>query len=136
MKKQMLKGLTLGLFVATTFSPLHAQTPAETPAPQVEPVQESAGEEMGYGLGAALASLFYIPAKFTYASLGLLTGGLGYVVTGGRTDVANSIIYPSVKGNWVVTPSNLRGTEPLYFVGPPPPEPGPRVEAAPPTATR
>jgi hypothetical protein len=136
MKKQMLKGLALGLFVATTFSPLHAQAPAETPEPKAEPVQESTGEEMGYGFGAALASLFYIPAKVTYATLGVLTGGIGYVVSGGSANVANSIIYPSVTGNWVVSPSNLKGTDPLYFVGPPPPEPGPRVEAAPPTATR
>jgi hypothetical protein len=112
-----------------TFSPLHAQTAD----PQEPPVQESATEEMGYGLGAAFASLFYIPAKITYATLGLVTGGLGYAVTGGRADVANSIIYPAVGGHWVVTPSNLKGTEPIYFVGAPPPESGPRVEAAPAT---
>ena len=71
----------------------------------------------GYGVGAALASVFYIPAKVTYAGLGLLTGGLGYVLTGGRADVANNIIYPAVRGNYVVTPNHLKGTEPLYFVG-------------------
>ena len=129
MKTQMLKGLALSLFVAMTFSPLHAQTAA----PQEPPAQESATEEMGYGLGAAVASIFYIPVKFTYATLGLLTGGLGFALTGGRGDVANNIIYPAVKGNWVVTPNNLKGTEPLYFVGAPPPESGPRVDAAPAT---
>ena len=137
MKTQMLKGLALSLFVAMTFSPLHAQTAAPQEPP---PAEESITEEMGYGFGAAVASFFYIPAKFTYATLGLLTGGLGYAVTGGRADVANNIIYPAVKGNWVVTPSNLKGTDPLYFVGAPPPESGPRVEAAPatpePTVTR
>ena len=131
MKTQMLKGLALSLFVAMTFSPLHAQTAA----PQEPPAQESATEEMGYGLGSAVASIFYIPAKFTYATLGLLTGGLGFALTGGRADVANNIIYPAVKGNWVVTPNNLKGTEPLYFVGAPPPESGPRVDAAPATPT-
>jgi len=125
----MLKGLALSLFVAMTFSPLHAQTAA----PQEPPAQESIAEEMGYGFGAAVASVFYIPAKFTYATLGLLTGGLGFALTGGRADVANNIIYPAVKGNWVVTPNNLKGTEPLYFVGAPPPESGPRVDAAPAT---
>jgi hypothetical protein len=129
MKTQMLKGLALSLFVAMTFSPLHAQTAS----PQEPPAQESVTEEMGYGLGAAVASIFYIPAKFTYATLGLLTGGLGFALTGGRADVANNIIYPAVKGNWVVTPNNLKGTEPLYFVGAPPPESGPRVDAAPAT---
>jgi hypothetical protein len=129
MKKQILKGLALSLFVAMTFSPLHAQTAD----PQEPPVQESATADLGYGLGAAVASLFYIPAKFTYATLGLVTGGLGYALTGGRADVANNIIYPAVGGHWVVTPSNLKGTEPIYFVGAPPPESGPRVEAAPAT---
>ena len=51
---------------------------------------------------------------------GLLTGGLGYLLTGGRADVANNIIYPAVRGNYVVTPSHLKGTEPIYFVGAPP----------------
>lgn len=76
-------------------------------------------DEVGYGIGSALANVFYIPAKVTYAGLGLLTGGLGYVVSGGRTDVANSIIYPAVRGHYVVTPNQLKGTEPIYFVGAP-----------------
>ena len=130
MKTQMLKGLALSLFVAMTFSSLHAQTEAPQEHP---PAQESITEEVGYGFGAAIASFFYIPAKATYATLGLLTGGLGYAVTLGRADVANNIIYPAVKGNWVVTPSNLKGTDPLYFVGAPPPESGPRVDAVPAT---
>ena len=111
-------------------SPLYAQTappanqtaapanPAATPAnPAPEP---AAGEEFGWGVGSVLANLFYMPAKVTYAGLGLLTGGLGYVFSGGRADVANNIIYPSIKGNYVVTPNHLKGTDPLYFVGAPP----------------
>ncbi len=85
---------------------------------------------MGYGVGAALASVFYIPAKVTYAGLGLLTGGLGFVLTGGRADVANNIIYPAVRGNYVVTPSHLKGSEPIYFVGAAPEEPQPQTYAA------
>jgi hypothetical protein len=74
--------------------------------------------------------VFYIPAKVTYAGLGLLTGGLGWALSGGRADVANNIIYPAIGGNYVVTPSHLKGTEPIYFVGAPPPETGPRADAA------
>ena len=36
---------------------------------------------------------------------------------------------PAVRGDYVVTPSNLKGTEPIYFVGAPPPE-SPRADAA------
>jgi len=115
MKTQLLKGIALASLVTLLSTPLYAQT-AGTESQPAEPVTE----ELGYGFGAALASVFYIPAKITYAGLGLLTGGLGFVLTGGRADVANDIIYPAVRGNYVVTPNNLKGTEPLYFVGAPP----------------
>jgi hypothetical protein len=127
MKKHILKGLALGLLVALTSAPLHAQTAD----PAADPQPESLGEEAGYGAGSVLANVFYMPAKITYAGLGLLTGGLGFVLSGGRADVANNIIYPAIRGNYVVTPSHLKGTEPIYFVGAPPAESGPRVDAAP-----
>jgi len=142
--KTLFKGFALGLFVAVSFAPLHAQTapPANNSAqPQsAQPAQPAAGEELGYGFGSVLANMFYIPAKVTYAGLGLLTGGVGYLITGGRADVANNIVYPAVGGNYVVTPSQLKGTEPLYFVGAPPPEkPSPEsAQSSPdsPTVTR
>jgi len=131
MKTQLLKGIALTSLVAVMSGPLYAQT-ADTNSQPAEPV----GQEAGYGVGAALASIFYIPAKVTYAGLGLLAGGLGYVVSGGRSDVANNIIYPAVRGNYVVTPSNLKGTEPIYFVGPPPDAPQPETIAAAPAAPK
>ena len=131
MKSQILKGLALGLFVAMTFAPLHAQTAG----PTNQPAEPAVGEELGYGFGSVVANLFYMPAKITYAGLGLITGGLGYVLSAGRADVANNIIYPSIRGNYVVTPSHLKGTEPIYFVGAPPPETGPRADVPSSTAT-
>ena len=139
MKIQMLKGLALGLFIALTSSPLQAQTASPTSqTAAAQPAQPAAGEDLGYGVGSVLANMFYMPAKITYAGLGLLAGGLGYLVTIGRADVANNIIYPAVGGNYVVTPSQLKGTEPLYFVGAPPPEnpPSPQSAATPSTVTR
>jgi hypothetical protein len=134
MKKHMLKGIALGLLIAVSSGPLHAQTEAANP----DAAEPGLGEEVGYGVGSALANIVYIPAKVTYAGLGLLTGGLGYLLSGGQADVANNIIYPSIRGNYVVTPSHLKGKEPIYFVGAPPAESGPRVDAAPVsnTATR
>ena len=124
MKTQLLKGIALASLVTVMAAPAYGQT-ADSSSPAAE---QGVGEEAGYGVGAALASVFYIPAKVTYAGLGLLTGGLGYVLTGGRTGVANHIIYPAVGGNYVVTPNHLKGTEPIYFVGAPPPESGPRAD--------
>jgi len=142
MKHQMVKGIALSLFVSTLASPLYAQTaqtatptaatPAAATAAPAEPAAEPAvGEELGYGFGSVVANVFYMPAKITYAGLGLLTGGIGWVLSGGKNEVANNIIYPAVKGNYVVTPSHLKGTDPLYFVGapPPPPEPAPNYAA-------
>jgi hypothetical protein len=118
MKTHLIRGLALSLLIAITCAPLHAQT-TDSGNQTSEP---GIGEEAGYGIGSALANVFYIPAKVTYAGLGLLTGGLGFVLSGGRVDVANNIIYPAVRGHYVVTPSHLKGTEPIYFVGAPPPE--------------
>jgi hypothetical protein len=131
MKTQLLKGIALATLVTVVSTPLYAQTAAPTSQAAEEPVSE----ELGYGFGAALASVFYIPAKVTYAGLGLLTGGLGYVLTGGRADVANNIIYPAVRGNYVVTPNHLKGTEPIYFVGAAPDAPHPETYATGPSAT-
>jgi hypothetical protein len=135
MKTQLFKGIALALLVSVTAAPVYGQTADKSNQSAAE---QPVGEEAGYGAGAALASVFYIPAKVTYAALGLLTGGLGYVLSGGRADVANNIIYPAVRGNYVVTPNHLKGTEPIYFVGAPPPETGPRAEApsSAPTVTR
>jgi hypothetical protein len=130
MKTQLLKGIALASLVTVISAPLYAQTAS----PDTQAAEEPVSEEMSYGVGAALASVFYIPAKVTYAGLGLLTGGIGYVLSGGRADVANNIIYPSVRGNYVVTPSHLKGTEPIYFVGAPPDEPQPETYAAGPNA--
>jgi hypothetical protein len=134
MKTQLLKGIALATLVTVTSAPLYAQT-ASPATPETPAAQEPVSEELGYGVGAALASIFYIPAKVTYAGLGLLTGGLGYVFSGGRADVANNIIYPAVKGNYVVTPNHIKGTEPIYFVGAAPDAPQPETYAAGPTST-
>ena len=132
MKTQLLKGIALASLVTVMATPVYAQTADQKTEPAAE---QPVGWEAGYGVGAALASVFYIPAKVTYAGLGLLTGGLGWALSGGRADVANNIIYPAIGGNYVVTPSHLKGTEPIYFVGAPP-ETSPRADAPAATATR
>jgi hypothetical protein len=134
MKTLFYKGFALIFFLSVTLSPLTAT--AQDSATQ--PTEPAIGEEAGYGVGSVLANVFYMPAKVTYAGLGLITGGLGFVLSAGRADVANNIIYPAVRGNYVITPSHLKGQEPVYFVGAPPPEAPPSAEvySAAPTAQR
>ena len=114
MKTQITKGIALASFVAVMSTPLHAQTTTPVDQPPEQPVTQ----ELGYGVASALASVFYIPAKVTYAALGLVTGGVGYVLTGGRSDVASNIIYPAVRGHYVVTPNHLKGIERLIALQP------------------
>jgi len=80
--------------------------------------EASGAEDLGYGVGAVATSMLYTPLKVAYAGLGLVAGGVGYVVTGGREDVANNLIQPAIGGNYVINGNQLRGREPVVFVGP------------------
>ena len=71
----------------------------------------------GLGVGAVLCTLVYGPVKVVYATLGSLTGGVAWLLTGGRTDVPREIIQPAVRGDYIVTPENLTFNQPLQFVG-------------------
>jgi hypothetical protein len=73
--------------------------------------------EMGYGLAAVGANLLYVPAKIVYAVLGGVTGGLGFLVTAGNTNVAQTIWSPALGGTYVLSPAMLRGDEPILFCG-------------------
>ncbi len=78
---------------------------------------ESQAAEAGIGTAAALTSLIYGPVKVTYATLGLLIGGIAWGLSGGDSDVMNAIITPAVRGDYVVTPDMLRGRDDLEFIG-------------------
>ena len=78
---------------------------------------ESKAAEAGLGAGAAVATLVYGPVKVVYATLGLVFGGFAWALSGGDSDVANAIITPSVRGDYVVTPEALRGERRLEFIG-------------------
>ncbi len=73
--------------------------------------------DAGYGVGAFFTNILYMPVKFVYATIGGITGGFAYVLTGLRYDIAKGIWVPSMGGTYVVTPSMLRGEEPIYFSG-------------------
>lgn len=92
----------------------------QAPAQEQQSPTKEVGTDLGWGVGTVLANVFYMPTKVVYAGLGLLTGGLGYMLTAGRGDVANEIIYPAVKGTYVLTKENLKGEQPVVFIGPGP----------------
>jgi hypothetical protein len=73
--------------------------------------------DAGIGVACVFVNLLYMPAKFVYATLGGLTGGVSYLLTGLNYDVAQKVWAPSLGGNYVVTPAHLRNEQTLYFSG-------------------
>ena len=88
---------------------------------QTSAASERAGpniwSDAGWGVLAAAANVFYMPAKIVYAGLGIVTGGLAYVLTVGDADAAQKVWSPSVGGSYVITPAMLRCDEPILFNG-------------------
>jgi hypothetical protein len=84
------------------------------------PPAQAAGNyasDAGIGTACVFVNLLYMPAKFVYATIGGLTGGIAYLLTGLNYDVADRIWAPSLGGNYVVTPAHLRNQQTLYFSG-------------------
>ena len=100
-------------------------------APQQQSPVKEVGSDLGWGVGTVLANVFYMPTKVVYAGLGLVAGGMGYLLTAGRGDVANEIIYPAVKGTYVLTTDHLKGEQPVVFIGPGPDDQPQQVSSAP-----
>ncbi len=77
-------------------------------------------EDAGLGTATVAANVFYIPAKLTYATLGGITGGLAYVLTGTNREVAERVWKPSMGGDYVLRQQHIRGEETIYFSAPRP----------------
>lgn len=73
--------------------------------------------DAGIGTACVFVNVLYMPAKVVYATLGGVTGGLAYVLTGLNFETAEKIWTPSLGGNYVVTPAHLRNEQTLYFSG-------------------
>jgi hypothetical protein len=76
-------------------------------------------EDAGWGTLTVLTNVIYMPAKLVYATLGGITGGLAFALTGGDTQTAENVWVTSMGGNYVVTPNMLRGEEAIAFSGTP-----------------
>jgi hypothetical protein len=105
-----------------------AQSSNPPPASSAQVPQPPSGgvDWNGVGIGAATlgANVLYIPAKFVYGILGGITGGAGWAVTGGNSQVSDTIWRSSLGGDYVLTPSMIRGDDPIHFSGPTTTAPG------------
>ena len=75
-------------------------------------------EDAGMGTAAVVANIFYMPTKLVYAALGGVTGGFAYLLTGANYEIAERVWTPSMGGNYVFNPEQLRGNQPIYFSAP------------------
>ena len=78
---------------------------------------ESSGANAGWGSAAVISSLVYGPVKMVYSLLGTVIGGFAWGLSGGDTEVLTAVISPAVRGDYVITPSHLRGEQPVEFIG-------------------
>ncbi len=84
-----------------------------------EGAAESTGAQAGMGAAVFFTNLLYMPAKFVYAILGGVVGGLAYPLSGMDDKVAKRIWDASLRGTYVITPDHLRGDKPVRFLGVP-----------------
>jgi type IV secretory pathway VirB2 component (pilin) len=85
---------------------------------QAGPVRAEGGaSEAGLGATSALTSLVYGPVKIVYAVLGVVFGGFAYGLSGGDSNVMRAVATPAIRGDYVITPTHLRGERPIEFFG-------------------
>ena len=77
--------------------------------------RDSGPQEVAYGAGSFIGTLVYAPFKASFCILGAITSGFAFPIGGQR--VAGNIAGTSCKGSWVITPDNLKGREPVKFLG-------------------
>jgi len=109
------------ILVLVTLSTLLIIIPTVASAQEGE---ESQSSEAGLGVASGLLTIVYLPFKLAYAIGGGIVGGFAYILTGANEDVAKSVWEPSFYGTYVITPSHLKGNEPVRFFGVSPYEEG------------
>lgn len=82
------------------------------------PARADFSDDAGMGTATVLANIVYMPTKIVYATLGGITGGFAYLLTGGNYSAAERVWTPSLGGNYVLNPEHLRGQDQIYFSGP------------------
>ena len=83
---------------------------------QAAPVwaQDSTLEQAGYGVGGVVGTILYAPLKTIFC----VGGGIASAFTAiGSPPTARRMVSASCGGSWVITPSNVRGDDPVQFVG-------------------
>ena len=73
--------------------------------------------ELGVNAASVGLTLLYAPVKLVYSTLGLVIGGMAYGLSGGDSDVIDSVVTPAVRGDYVVMPDHVRQERSIEFFG-------------------
>ena len=65
-------------------------------------------EKAGVATGVTAGNLFLLPGKAISVSMGLITGALSFIVTGGNADLTQQIWRDTQQGPYVITPEVAR----------------------------
>ncbi len=76
-----------------------------------------AASELGWGVLTIGTDIFYMPAKVIYALGGTAVGSVAWVLSGRNRSVFRAITQPALRGDYVLTPENLRGERTWRFMG-------------------
>jgi hypothetical protein len=148
MKNKRTKLAAIALAASLIFSiPLGAAAQESAAAPPPAPAAPAQASQVpqpaeggvnwggaGWGAATVLADVVYVPVKVLYALLGGIVGAGSWALTGGNTQVANTVWRSSLGGDYVLTPAKLRGDEPIAFSGPTGTAPESQAPAAAPSA--
>ncbi len=112
--------LTIALAVAIPGAAMAQTTNPPAATPQVAQPPNGGVDWSGVGVGVATGALdlVYVPTKVVYGILGGIAGGAGWALTGGNSQVSDTIWRSSLGGDYVLTPNMVRGDEPIHFSGP------------------
>ncbi|MFQ5457347.1 MAG: hypothetical protein ACE5FC_02680 [Myxococcota bacterium] len=104
-----------GLALALVFAPALPALASGGGAGTIQP--QSTWKQAGLGILSIASNVLYAPAKIIYGGLGLATGSMGWLLTGGDSEVSSRVFTPSLRGTYVLTPRHLTGDDPIHFVG-------------------
>ena len=65
-------------------------------------------EKAGVVTGVTAGNLFLLPGKAISVSMGVITGALSFIVTGGNADLTQQIWRDTQQGPYVITPEVAR----------------------------
>ncbi|MDH4344637.1 MAG: hypothetical protein OEV71_16225 [Nitrospira sp.] len=120
LRKPFILGAVLCLLIVGTGGTVLAhveETPEARPSSPSTSSSLSSPEEAGLQAACWFVTIPYGAVKVAYAIGGGIVGGLAWVMTGGDTEVAQSVWIPSMIGDYIVQPQHLTGEKPLRFVG-------------------